>query len=504
MWVFGIVSLGVYGVLIGGWASNNKYSLIGAIRAASQNISYELAMGLSIIAILMFTGSLSTKAIVETQQNGHWNILYQPVGFIIFLVCAFAECNRTPFDLPECETELIGGYHTEYSSMKLGFYLFSEYINMFISGAVMATLYFGGYDYPGFSWVVAHWGGNVANLLGIAAIFTKALLFVFFFMWVRWTIPRFRYDQLMSLGWTGLIPLAMPEGVPRYLVCNADESEPGTFKDHYLMWKSPHTLIEGMIVSSYALGANTSYIYVRGELMYVIHILEKAIQEAYDKGYLGKNIMGSGYDLDLFVQPGGGAYICGEETALLESLEGKRGNPRNKPPFPAVKGVWQCPTVVNNVESIAAVSWIVNNGGDEYAKIGIGKSTGTKLISASGQLNKPGVYEIPMGITVEDFIFADEWCGGMKPGYKLKACIAGGSSVPILPAELLLTTAAGEKRLMTYESLSDGGFATGTMMGSGGFIVMDQTTCIVQNTMTLAKFYHHESCGQCSPCREGT
>jgi NADH-quinone oxidoreductase subunit H len=209
LWVFGIVSLGVYGVLIGGWASNNKYSLIGAIRAASQNISYELAMGLSIIAILMLTGSLSTKAIVETQQNGHWNILYQPVGFIIFLVCAFAECNRTPFDLPECETELIGGYHTEYSSMKLGFYLFSEYINMFISGAVMATLYFGGYDYPGFSWVAAHWGANTANFLGIAAVFGKALFFVFFFMWVRWTIPRFRYDQLMNLGWTGLIPLAM-------------------------------------------------------------------------------------------------------------------------------------------------------------------------------------------------------------------------------------------------------------------------------------------------------
>jgi NADH-quinone oxidoreductase subunit H len=209
LWVFGIVSLGVYGVLIGGWASNNKYSLIGAIRAASQNISYELAMGLSIIAILMFTGSLSTKAIVEAQQNGHWNILYQPVGFIIFLVCAFAECNRTPFDLPECETELIGGYHTEYSSMKLGFYLFSEYINMFVSGAVMATLYFGGYDYPGFGWVEANVGANFANILGIAAVFGKALFFVFFFMWVRWTIPRFRYDQLMNLGWTGLIPLAM-------------------------------------------------------------------------------------------------------------------------------------------------------------------------------------------------------------------------------------------------------------------------------------------------------
>jgi NADH-quinone oxidoreductase subunit H len=209
LWVFGIVSLGVYGILIGGWASNNKYSLLGAIRAASQNISYELAMGLSIIAILMFSGSLSTKAIVEAQQNSHWNVIYQPVGFIIFLICAFAECNRTPFDLPECETELIGGYHTEYSSMKLGFYLFSEYINMFVSGAVMATLYFGGYDYPGFSWVASHWGGNVANLLGIVAIFSKALFFVFFFIWVRWTIPRFRYDQLMKLGWTMLIPLAM-------------------------------------------------------------------------------------------------------------------------------------------------------------------------------------------------------------------------------------------------------------------------------------------------------
>jgi NADH-quinone oxidoreductase subunit F len=305
----------------------------------------------------------------------------------------------------------------------------------------------------------------------------------------------------MGMKWSFL---AKPEGVPRYLVCNADESEPGTFKDHYLMWKSPHTLIEGMIVSSFALGANTSYIYVRGELMYVIAILEKAIQEAYDKGLLGKNILGSGYDLDLFVQPGGGAYICGEETALLESLEGKRGNPRNKPPFPAVKGLWQCPTVVNNVESIAATSWIVNNGGDAYAAIGVGRSTGTKLISASGHIKKPGVYEIPLGITVEDFIYSEEWCGGIREGHKLKAVVAGGSSVPILPAELILTTATGEKRLMTYESLSDGGFLSGTMLGSGGFVVMDETACIVHNTLTFAKFYHHESCGQCSPCREGT
>lgn len=209
LWVFGIVSLGVYGILIGGWASNNKYSLLGAIRAASQNISYELAMGLSIIAILMLSGSLSTKSIVEVQQGGHWNILYQPLGFVIFIVCAFAECNRTPFDLPECETELIGGYHTEYSSMKLGFYLFSEYINMFISGAVMATLYFGGYDYPGYEFMLDKFGMNIAALLGVGALIGKALFFVFVFMWVRWTLPRFRYDQLMGLGWTGLIPLSM-------------------------------------------------------------------------------------------------------------------------------------------------------------------------------------------------------------------------------------------------------------------------------------------------------
>jgi NADH-quinone oxidoreductase subunit F len=305
----------------------------------------------------------------------------------------------------------------------------------------------------------------------------------------------------MGMKWSFL---AKPEGVPRYLVCNADESEPGTFKDHYLMREIPHLLIEGMIVSSFALGAKKSFIYVRGELMYVIKILEKAIAEATAAGFLGKNILGSSYDLELVVQPGGGAYICGEETALLESLEGKRGNPRNKPPFPAVKGLYQSPTVVNNVESIANTPWIINNGGETYAGLGVGRSTGTKLISASGHINKPGVYEIPLGITVEDFIYADEWCGGIRPGHHLKAVIAGGSSVPILPAKLILNLANGDKRLMTYESLSDGGFATGTMLGSGGFIAMDETACIVRNTWTFARFYHHESCGQCSPCREGT
>ena len=298
--------------------------------------------------------------------------------------------------------------------------------------------------------------------------------------------------------------LAKPEGVPRYLVCNADESEPGTFKDRYLMQHIPHLLIEGMITSSYALGAKTSYIYVRGEFFYIIRILEKAIAEAYAQGWLGKNIQGSGYDLDIYVHPGAGAYICGEETALLESLEGKRGNPRIKPPFPAVKGLYDCPTVVNNVETIAAVVPIVNQGGEAYSNIGIGKSTGTKLISASGHIKKPGVYEIEMGVPVEEFIYSDAFCGGILNNRKLKAVVAGGSSVPILPADLILKTANGEPRLMSYESLADGGFATGTMLGSGGFIVMDESASIVHNLYTFTRFYHHESCGQCSPCREGT
>ena len=213
LYIFGVVSLGVYGIMIGGWASNNKYSLLGAIRAASQNISYEISMGLSIIALIMLTGTLSLKQIVA-QQHGFWshgwftwNVFRQPLGFLIFIVCAFAETNRSPFDLPECETELVGGYHTEYSSMKLGFYLFAEYINMFVSSAVMSTLYFGGYNFP-----YMHQLGlsmNMVTILGVAALFVKIFFFIFFFMWVRWTIPRFRYDQLMDLGWKLLIPLAI-------------------------------------------------------------------------------------------------------------------------------------------------------------------------------------------------------------------------------------------------------------------------------------------------------
>lgn len=214
LYIFGVVSLGVYGLMIGGWASNNKFSLLGAIRAASQNISYELAMGLSLIAVLMLSGSLSLRVIAEQQAGFNWNIWYQPLGFLIFLICAFAETNRTPFDLPESEAELIGGYHTEYSSMKLGMYLFAEYINIFVVSAVMSTLYFGAYNFPfmenlrnAFSDPVM--GNNVVTLVGVAVMFAKIFAFIFFFMWVRWTLPRFRYDQLMKLGWNILIPLAI-------------------------------------------------------------------------------------------------------------------------------------------------------------------------------------------------------------------------------------------------------------------------------------------------------
>jgi len=298
--------------------------------------------------------------------------------------------------------------------------------------------------------------------------------------------------------------LAKPEGVPRHLVVNADESEPGTFKDRYLMEHLPHLLIEGMIIASYCLGSNASYIYIRGEYSWIPDILEHAIEEARAAGLIGKNILGTDFDLEIYVQRGAGAYICGEETALLESLEGKRGNPRLKPPFPAVKGVWERPTVVNNVESICAVVPIIDITGAEYAKIGVGRSTGTKLISACGNINKPGVYEIDMTITVEEFIYSDEYCGGIPNGKKLKACIPGGSSVQILPANLLLKTIKGEPRYMNYESLGDGGPVSGTAMGSGGFIVLDEDQCVVEHTMTLARFYNHESCGQCTPCREGT
>lgn len=209
LYIFGVLSIGVYGIMIGGWASNNKFSLMSAMRAGSQMISYEVAMGLAVIALVMMSGTLSLREIAAQQSGMNWNVFYQPVGFIIFLVCSFAETNRTPFDLAECEAELIGGYHTEYSSMKMGFYLFAEYASMFISSAILAILYFGAYNYPGMQWVVENWGVNIGNSIGIAVLFFKICFFIFFYMWVRWTIPRFRYDQLMNLGWKMLIPIAI-------------------------------------------------------------------------------------------------------------------------------------------------------------------------------------------------------------------------------------------------------------------------------------------------------
>lgn len=209
LYAFGVVSLGVYGIMLGAWASNNKFSLLGGLRAASQAISYELAMGISLIAVLMMTGTLSLKTIVEQQHGMHWNVFYQPLAFLIFLVCSFAELNRAPFDLPECESELIGGYHTEFSSMKLGFYLFAEYINMFISSVMLSCIFFGGYNYPGMDWVSAHVSPLLFSIIGVFVLLSKAIGFILFFMFIRWTIPRFRYDQLMNLGWKNLIPLAL-------------------------------------------------------------------------------------------------------------------------------------------------------------------------------------------------------------------------------------------------------------------------------------------------------
>ncbi len=322
-------------------------------------------------------------------------------------------------------------------------------------------------------------------------------------------------DQVKASGLRGRGGAGFPTGMkwsfidkksnnPRYLICNADESEPGTFKDRYLMENIPHRLIEGMINAAYALGVNCAYIYVRGEFKYIIGILNEAIKECYAAGLLGKSILGTEYNLDLYVHSGAGAYICGEETALIESLEGKRGNPRLKPPFPAIKGLYGCPTVVNNVETLANIGWIVNHGGEAFTQIGVGRSTGTKLISACGNINRPGVYEIDLGLPVEEFLYSEKYCGGIKNGKELKAVIPGGSSVPILPKELILRTAKGEPRLLSYESLAEGGFESGSMLGSGGFIVYDEDACIVRNTYNLSRFYHHESCGQCSPCREGT
>ena len=287
----------------------------------------------------------------------------------------------------------------------------------------------------------------------------------------------------------GFVP--KDSGKPVYLCVNADESEPGTFKDRLIIEKDPHQLIEGTIISAYALGCHQAFIYIRGEFVYGSEVLNKAIAEAYEKGYLGKDILGSGFDLDLTVHRGAGAYICGEETALLESLEGRRGHPRLKPPFPAVVGLYGAPTVINNVETLANISHIINNGAEWYASIGVEKNTGTRLFGVSGHVKKRGVYELPMGTSMRELLF--DHCGGMHEGRKLKAVVPGGSSVPVLTADQVDVP-------MDFDSIAK----AGSMLGSAGVIVMDDSTCMVKAALRISQFYAEESCGQCTQCREGT
>ncbi|MFI5371101.1 MAG: NADH-quinone oxidoreductase subunit NuoF [Candidatus Eisenbacteria bacterium] len=291
-----------------------------------------------------------------------------------------------------------------------------------------------------------------------------------------------------GLKWS-FVPKDSPK--PRYLVCNADESEPGTFKDRELMEKNPHLLIESMVLSGYAIGAHTGYIYLRGEFEYVQRIVEAALVEARAAGFVGRDVAGSGYEFQLWTHLGAGAYICGEETALLSSLEGFRGQPRLKPPFPAVEGLYACPTVVNNVETLMNVPFILAHGAAAYRQWGTEKSAGTKIVSVSGPVKRPGNYEIALGLPLRALI--DDVCGGMRDGMKVKAVIPGGSSVPPLPASMLDTP-------FDYESMG----AAGTMLGSAGCIVIDDQTCMVDALWNLIRFYAHESCGKCTPCREGT
>jgi NADH-quinone oxidoreductase subunit F len=291
-----------------------------------------------------------------------------------------------------------------------------------------------------------------------------------------------------GLKW-GFIP--KDSSKPKYLVCNCDESEPGTFKDRMLIEEEPHQLVEGIAISSYAIGCRLAFIYCRGEFVHGARVLERALADAYGRGYLGKNILGSGFDLDVHVHRGAGAYICGEETGLLESLEGKRGQPRMKPPFPAIAGLYRSPTVINNVETLSNIPHIVLRGGEWYAGIGPTRSAGPRLFSVSGHVERPGNYELPMSITLRELIF--EHAGGVKSGRRLKAVIPGGSSAPVLTDRHLDVT-------MDFESLA----AAGSMGGSGGVIVMDETVCMVRVGEIVSRFYHHESCGQCTQCREGT
>ncbi len=292
---------------------------------------------------------------------------------------------------------------------------------------------------------------------------------------------------------TGLKWSFMPrdDGRPHYLVCNADESEPGTFKDREIMRWTPHQLLEGLIIGSYAIGAHHSYIYIRGEFVDVIPVVNRAVVEAYSRGYLGQSILGTGFDLDITVHLGAGAYIAGEETGLLASLEGRRAEPWIKPPFPAQKGAFGMPTTVNNVETLASVPGIVLNGSNWYRQWGTEKSPGTKLFSCCGHLRKPGNYEVAMDFNLSDLVY--DLCGGLPEGRKLRALIPGGSSVPIMTADEIDCQ-------LSYEGLE----AAGSMVGSGGLIAMDDSTCIVRAVRRMVEFYAHESCGQCIPCREGT
>ncbi|HXO60775.1 MAG TPA: NADH-quinone oxidoreductase subunit NuoF [Candidatus Acidoferrales bacterium] len=292
---------------------------------------------------------------------------------------------------------------------------------------------------------------------------------------------------------TGMKWSFVPKDSPKakYVICNADESEPGTCKDRPLMEMDPHQLIEGMVIAGRAIGSHQGFIYIRGEYRYVLDIVQGAITEAYERGYLGKNVLGSGFDYDLLIHTGAGAYECGEESALMESLEGKRGYPRIKPPFPAVVGLYGCPTIINNVETLSAVPAIILGGGEAYANLGTPKNGGTRLLCVAGHVNKPGIYEIPLGMNMKEFIYG--MAGGITGGKKLKAVIPGGSSCPLLTADEIDIP-------MDYDSVAK----AGSMLGSGGMVVMDENTCMVDMARRIMHFYAHESCGWCIPCREGT
>ncbi len=283
-----------------------------------------------------------------------------------------------------------------------------------------------------------------------------------------------------------------PDGKPRYIAANGDESEPGTFKDRQIFEYNPHLFIEGATIAGFAMHIDAVYVYIRGEYKAWIDMMQKAIDDAYAKGYLGKNIMGSGYDMDMYVHSGAGAYICGEESSLMESLEGKRGYPRVKPPFPAQKGLWGRPTTINNIETLANVPLVIKNGADWYKAIGAESHPGPVLYGISGHVNKPGVYEYPTGMSINDLIY--EVCGGMRGGKKVKAVIPGGSSTPPLRGDAL------EGVCMDADSLR----TAGSMMGTAGMIIMDEDTDMVDVLWRISHFYHHESCGQCTPCRDGT